>query len=333
MVEVAPEFEMKDDTGNPLDTEIKGRDSTDTLRTLLTDSEGRLITTSELLSPLPSFQFTSRRVIGSLATVYTTKLITARTAMKQFTLGGRAACESQLGKYVASTTALTGNGTGGFNSTSDVSAWTNSGIGANAANTWTYATDQFFAGTGSAKQTFTASANNDYPEITYTYSTPQDLSVWKEISARVRVTVAAGGNQTRTVSIRLRSGTAIAIWQVVGSTTTSPFNVEQWVQVFGDLTAPHATAGTGTFDLNNVDSISLRLQDGGNKAGTIWWDDVRFNGSISNIVKIYTAAGTTVNDLFDPVVIFEANETAIVVTRNNSAGAAEIQTYLAGVSI
>jgi hypothetical protein len=278
----------------------------------------------------PSLKLTKRSVLASNASTNTQQTIVSRTGIKELHLGGRASCEGFLAKYVAAATSQIPSG--GFNSSGQVAAWTNTGIGASAVGSWAYATDQFVEGTGSAKYTFTASANNDYPELTYTYSTPFDMSGWKKINGRVRVTVAAGGAQTRTVQIRLTSGTAIRIYSITGTTNTAPFSTEQWQLIDIDLETPSSTAGTGTFDINNVNSVSLRLQDGGNKAGSIWWDDIKLVGSLDIIEKIYTPSDTN-QLIFDPIIIFEIGETVYLSMTNNSATSTEIQISTSGVNI
>ena len=285
---------------------------------------------SEVFSPLPSIKLTKRSVINAGASTTAQQLITTRTAIKELHVGGRGACEGFLAKFNSATTEFIPGG--GFNSPANVASWTNTSIGSSAGAAWTYATDQFVEGTGSAKHTFTQSDVNNYPEITYTYPTAKDMSTWKKIFARVRTTVAAGGSQTRTVQVRLTSGTAIRIYAIVGTTITPPFSTEQWHTIDMDLDTPSSTAGTGTFDINNVNSVSLRLLDGGNKAGSIWWDDVKLTGSLTIIDKIYSPGQTTQLD-FDPVIIFEIGETLYLSLTNTSASITEFQISSSGVDI
>lgn len=285
---------------------------------------------AEILSPLPSLKLS--KVIALPANGYTEAqtTITTRTALKEFHIGGRAACEGFIANYQPTVEEYIPSG--GFNSSGQVSAWTNTGGGSSGLLTWAYATDQFTEGTGSAKLTFTQSDQNNYPEITYTYSTPKDMSVWKRIQAKVRTTVAAGGAQSRTVQVRLTSGTAIRIYSVNGTTNTAPFSTEQWHTIDLDLESPSSIAGTGVFDINNVNSVSLRLQDGGNKAGSIWWDDVKLIGSFNILEKIYTP-GVTTQLQFDPVIIFEVGQILYLFLKNNSATATEFQISTTGVNI
>ena len=299
------------------------------LRPLLTDSEGRLVTTQNVVSQLPSFSLFDRKVLASGATSYKQYTMTENTAVKEFHIGGRVSCEGFMAKYSPATISMIS----GFNSPSEVSQWTNTSSGSSATPSWTYATDQFLEGTGSAKLTFTQSDGNNFPEITRIFSTPLDMSGWRYVSASARVTVAGGGSQNRTIQIRLTSGTAIRIWNISGTTTTAPFNVEQWLTINGEIELPTSTAGSGIFDINNVGRISLRLQDGGNKSGSIWWDDVKLYASIDVKDKIYSADGTTNQIMFDPISTFLTGETLLVAIKNTSSISGEVQAAASGVSI
>lgn len=277
--------------------------------------------------------FLKKLVLAPGVTNTSFQTIASRVALRHLSIGGRVPCEVLLAKYNAAAQQKMGN-TGGFNSAGDVAAWTNTSIGGNSGITWSYATDAFIEGTGAAKAAFTVSDANDYVELTYNFATPADFSVWKSIRASVRVTVATGGGQTRTAMIRVTSGTAVRIYQIVGNTTTPPFNTLQWLTIDRDIESPDAVAGTGTFDVNNINSVSLRLVDGGNKSGTIWWDDARVYGQLTYIDKMYSNSGDTLIKRYDPTRIFEVGENLAYVIRNNSTSvAAEIQAESLGISI
>lgn len=350
MAENLPEFEISNDSGDPVDVrnitgtvpgsgvpgevnpaqslQVAGSDGTN-LRTLLTDEEGRLITTAEVVSQFPANKHFLRKVLGPGRVEYFSHTLDSRAAFKELHIGGRVACEGSLARYHPSNIDLFG----GFNSIAQVAAWSNTSAGSSALLSWAYATDQFTEGTGSAKMTFTQSDNNNYPEISYTFPTPRDLSSWRYIKAQARVTVAAGGSQTRRVQVILRSGTATRIWEVAGTTTTPPFSTEQWHQITGEIENPTSVGGTGTFDINNVTGISLKLLDGGNKAGSIWWDNVHFYSEIELVDKIYSANGTTIQIQLDPVNVFEIGEDFLMAIKNTSANTDEVQISVSGVNI
>jgi hypothetical protein len=285
---------------------------------------------SAVFSPLSSIKNTVRKVLAVDTAAYFTFAISVRTAFKEMHLGGRLACEGILGKYVAATKEFIPGG--GFNSSGDVAMWTDTSLGDSLLVPWAFTAAQSTEGAGSVAKTFTKSSANHLPEITYNFSTPKNMTAWRYIKASVRVTVAAGGAQTRTVQLRIRSGTAIRIWQIAGTTTTAPFSTEQWQTITGELENPTAVAGTGTFDLSNVDAVSLRLVDGGDKTGTIYWDDAHLLGAINIVDKIYTPRQTT-QLIFDPVVIFETTDVGILVMRNNDVSPSEFQLSASGVDI
>src|SRR5690606_24668606 len=139
-------------------------------------------------------------------------------------LGGRVSCEAVLGKFDSSYVNLFGT----FNSSIEVSQWNDTSVGDSIGPVWSYATDFFTEGTGSVKKTFTKSDGNNYPEISYTFPSPLDLSGIVKVSADVRTSVSGGGGKDRAVQIRLHSGTASRIWQITGRTDQAPFNIEQW---------------------------------------------------------------------------------------------------------
>jgi len=304
---------LRDTLGNPLGTQ---------------DNPIFIDGSAEVLSPLPSLVVTKTKVLPANSSDTTITTVSTKTALKEFHVGGRGDCEGYIARYAPTGSEIIT----GFNSIAQVAAWTNTSAGSSLTPSWTYVTDQFTEGTGSAKLTFTQSDGNNYPEISFIYSTPKDFSSWQRVTAKVRTTVATGGSQSRTVSIRLTSGTAIRIYSLTGTTTTSPFNVEQWHTLDFNIDSPSSVAGTGTFDIYNVDRISLRLQDGGNKSGSIWWDDVKLIGAIDIIQKIYTT-GQTTQLVFDPVVIFEAGDQLYLKLQNNSTTSIECQISTSGVDI
>lgn len=295
-------------------------------------SEGALYThdRSKLSNSFTPISYIKRAVVASQATSFITDTASSNLVINNMRVGGREVCDGSIGTYVSGTTTqLPG---GGFNSTANVALWTDTSIGDSLLSSWAYTTARAYEGTGSVAKTFTKSDANNYPEITYNYSTPQNFNAWRYISAQVRVTVAAGGAKTRTVQLRVTSGTAVRIWQVTGTTTTAPFSTEQWLIIQGELENPTATAGTGTFDINNVTSVSLRLTDSGNKTGTIYWDDVRFTGAITIKEKLYSL-GATVGADFLPPIYFASGDTILFILKNNGSTSAELQINASGVGV
>lgn len=305
-----------------------------TFRKLVCNEDGHLITsgTSEILSPLPSISLTSRRALAPNASFFTSQIITEKTAIKELNVGGRVASEAMLAKYLPNVTEFVPSGD--FETDTDVANWTNTGNGDSGSATWVRNTTQFVTGLSSASLTFTRSDGNHYPELSYIFPEPVDLTKWRYLRAHARVTVATGGGQSRTISIRVNStnNTATRIWQLVGTTNTAPFNVAQWFSFVCELENPQLTIGSGVFDINRVNSISIRLQDGGNKSGTFFIDNVNFLSEIIPLSKIYSQ-GPTVQLRFDPVIIFDINDEIALFQRNNSNLTGEIQAGTSGVKV
>lgn len=319
------------DTDGRAKVQAAGRNS-DTLTNIpiAVDTEGRVYTngTSALLSPLPGFVARSNKVLAAGASLLNTYLMTDDIAIVDFHFGGRGPGQASLLRINAATTEQVPGG--GFNSPADVAMWTNAGIGSSSALVWAYNTVQFTEGTGSAAVTFTQSDNNNYPAIKYTWSSPKDVSQWRYIIAQARVTVAAGGSQTRTISAILTDiNGATRTYSLAGTTTTPPFSTEQWHTITGEIETP--TSSTGTFDPYNVSSILLKLEDGGNKAGTIYWDNVRFATEQLLIERIYIEANRTFQLILNPVELFDTGETLGLLYKNNDTVSREFTVTAKGV--
>lgn len=282
----------------------------------------------DITNPPTAYALRANKVITSGSVYNTSDALTSDISITDFIFGGRGAGQASLFSCDPASTTLLPNG--GFNSSGDVSAWTNAGIGNSALGSWSYATDQFTMGTGSAKFTFTTSANNDYPAIKYTWGTAQNLTAWRYIKADVRVTVAAGGTQTRTVQMILTDANGITrTYQISGSTTTAPFNTEQWQTLTAEIEAPNASSGN--FDIYNVSSITLKLLDGGNKAGSIWWDNVRFVEARTLLQRIYNFGNFTNQILLNPAEAYSSGQNICIEVRNNDASAAEFTAVAKGI--
>lgn len=283
---------------------------------------------STLLSPLPAFIARNNKILIAGSNVETNYTMTEDIALVDFHFGGTGAGQASV--FRVDTDAEEFIPGGGFNSSVDVGMWTNAGLGSSSLLTWTYNTSQFVEGSGSAALTFTQSDSNNFPAIKYTWSTPKDVSVWHEVQAYVRVTVAAGGGQTRRVQIILTDiNAATRVYEITGTTTTAPFNTEQWLQILGVISTP--TSQTGTFDPYNVSSITLKLLDGGNKTGTIYWDNIKFLHSKDLIERIYIDANSTFQLVLNPVEVFNIGEVLGIQMKNNSATINEFTVTAKGV--
>lgn len=311
---------------------LTGRDSSGVYRNVSVDEEGKLVTSSqaELISPLPGLELGTVTVLGAGKSKYLTENITVKTAIKEFHIGGRQACEGTIGRYLPNNDEQVPGG--GFNSSSDVSMWTFTGTGEALNGTPSYSTVQAQEGTGSLRIDHDDSDGNHTQEVTYTWSTPKDVSKWRYVHAWFYNDPEKIEDKIRTIQIRLTSGTAVRIYELSGPRNASPFGTVQWIHLEGEIENPSSTAGTGTFDATAVDSISLRMFDENNNTATLYWDDVEFHGEITKLSKIYTP-GVTNQLAFDPIVQFETGEVLLLLIKNNSGSSSEFQISASGVDI
>lgn len=252
------------------------------------------------------------------------------TTINSLIFGGRGIGEGVLGSYVAATESFVPGGN--FESSGDVALWTNTGIGDSAVLVPTYSTAQAFAGTGSLLlANGTKTDGNHYPQVTYTYSSAQDFMVWRYINAHFRNEAPAGGAVTRTISIRVQdTAGVIRVYSVSGLTNASPFNTTGWIQILGEIASPTSEVGTG-FDSTSVSSISLRMQDSGNKTFTaIYWDNVKLVGALTLMPKIYTT-GTSTQITLKPNLILTSGSSLYARIRNNDTTTKEFQLSARGV--
>jgi hypothetical protein len=318
-------------TSNGVETDPIGATS-HSLNTHLKDSIGNTLGTEDnpvyvkastvALSAFPSFKTVFRRVVPAGMSASFTQNVVNRTAMREFIFGGRGLGEGILAKYFDSQTVFIPNGT--FNSAAEVNTWLISGPAPDRL-TRSYSTLQFVEGTGSMRWDYTRSDGSNFPETTYTYPTPLDASNWRFISGWFyHVPVS---NRVRTVSITLNSGNARRLYSILMNSG----DAAGWRRILLEVERPSSEIGTG-FDLQSIDSVSVRFVDSGNEAGIFYWDDIKLMGKIDILQKIYTPQ-QTIRLAFDPVEVFEAGETVLFIMRNNDTTAREFQITAGGVDI
>lgn len=282
----------------------------------------------DVVSPLTEYVARLAKVVATGATTVSTFTLATNIALTGLQFGGRGPGQADFFIYNVAASQLVPSG--GFNSSGDVSTWTNTGIGSSAGIAWVYNTSQFVEGTGSASHTFTQSDSNNHPEITYTWATPQDLNNWRYLIARARVTVAAGGAQTRTISVILEdTGGATRTYSLAGTTTTAPFSTEQWHTITAEITTP--TTSSGTFDPYSVSKVHLRLQDGGNKTGTIYWDNIHFEASQTLIDRIYGGGNSTFRLVLSPTKLMSSGDVLAIRLTNTDSVSREFTVTAKGV--
>lgn len=301
---------------------------------LLVDDQGRLVTTTQVISSLPAAKISALTAINAGLTVYTSYIATVRLALKQFYAGGTGIGKQTLYKYVAATTQFLNAGdfelAANFGVSTDVDKWFWTSVA--GAGSIAQSSTQKFTGNFSAGLTFTNSSGNNAQDVKQVFSALQDMSSWRYISAQFYNTVSAGGAYTRTISIILTdSGGNTRTYSVSGLSTASPFNTAGWIQILGEIENP--TSATGTFDLSSVASITLRMGDSANKAGTVYWDTVRFTGALTNIYPIYHDANRTFDVTVDPVVVLEIGDQILLAQKNNDATRKEYFASTSGVAL
>ena len=268
-------------------------------------------------------------VIASNAISFSTYTMTEDIGLTSFTFGGRGPGQGSV--WRVDTTATQQIPGGAFNSSANVALWTFTGLAALTAPSPDYSTDQAHEGTGSLRWIFTQSDNNHYPAMTYTYSPAIDGSAWRYISAWFYNTVSAGGGYTRTISVILTDmNGATRTYSVAGSSTAAPFNASGWINILGELEAP--TSETGTFDIYDIVSVTLKMADSGNKAGTVYWDDVEFAYQLTIIERIYIEANRTTQLLLNPSEVFAPGEIIGIRYKNNDTVSREFTVTARGIS-
>jgi hypothetical protein len=181
---------------------------------------------------------------------------------------------------------------------------------------------------------FVKSDANNYPQITYTYPSPVDLRAWRYLISRFYNVRPAGGNTTRTLTIVLTDVSAqTRTYSITGNNAigTDPFGITGWVTLQAEILNPTTTSTT--FDLTNVASISLRMNDGANRAGSLWWDNVRFEGALTNLFRAFFQANSTFQTTIDPVEPFATGETLTYIIRNMGSSSGDFSVYSTGVAL
>lgn len=291
------------------------------------DSGGRIITTNEVVSVLPSAKISFFSFLNTGITDYETYPVVARTAVKQMLAGGTGAGICTLARYVAATSTFLNEGdfesAGAFGTT-----WVASSPGTGLTSFAQSAT-QVNTGSFSGRVIYSKSDSNNYVNVRQTFSPTLDLTGWRYITAKFYHDTPAGGVQTRVISIILTSSNGSTRTYSLSFLTTAAAG---WQTINGELENPTSSTGTG-FDASDVTSIDLRFVDTGSKAGTVYWDTVKKVGAITPLVKVYWQANSTINLAVDPVEIFEIGDTLMLITKNSDTARKEYSVFASGVAL
>lgn len=298
------------------------------------DQYGRLLVASATISALPAASFSNQQAINTGVTYYATFTVSQKLAIKQFYAGGKGIGKQTLARY--SSTATQYINSGNFELTTDfgISTDTNKWYWTSVAGTGSIARSntQFYTGAYSAALTFSNSSGNNAQGVKQTFTSAQDITSWRYITAQFYNVLAAGGGYTRTISIILTdSGGNTRTYSVSGASTASPFNTNGWIKITGEIENP--TSATGIFDATLVASIELRMNDSANKSGTVYWDTVQFEGQLSSQYPIYHAANTSFNLILDPVLVLNNGDEIVIIQANGDTTRKEYFGLAGGVSV
>jgi hypothetical protein len=288
----------------------------------------QVISITEVASGTP-VTILSTGVLATSASVFYEYVVPVGQTLRltQFYTGGvpsnssAGAVRAILAAHVAATVAFVSNGD--FESAGQVAAWA-AVTGAFTAPSPDSNGTQFQTGAASMRWIYTSSATAH--ERKQTLSPAQDMSGYRYI--RVKFFNDAQVGTTRTITLTLATGTSTRAWSLSGTLGSAPFPSNTWVTLECDLANPQATTGTN-FDITAVDSISLKMLDGANKSGTVYWDTVRFEDQLTHKHKIYSADGTTIQIITAPE-SYAATTALYLITKNTNNVASEYATAAIG---
>lgn len=283
------------------------------------------------ISQYPASNFKSLVYLNSGVTKFTSFTATIKTALKQFYAGGTGIGEQILYSYYPTNTVFVSFGD--FESLADVANWPYYSAGGAGTGIAAYSTAQAYTGTGSVSITFTKSDINNSNGVRQTFTTPQDFSGYRYVTAQFYNTLSAGAAYTRTISIVLTDvGGNTKKFDVSGLSTAAPFNTSGWIKITGELANPTSSTGT-VFDNTQIYSMELRHVDSANRAGTIYWDTAKLESEIVPIFPIYHQANNSINIPFDPVVVVNIGDILLLAQVNNDTVRKEFFAQASGVAL
>jgi hypothetical protein len=223
-------------------------------------------------------------------------------------MGGGGAGRSTLAKHTSANVAFIANGD--FENAGQITPWA-AVTGSFTAPTPDSNSTQFQTGTASMRWTYASSATALARK--QTFAPVIDLSGYRYLRVKFFNDAAAG--TTRTISIIVASGTPTRTYSLSGTLGSAPFTANTWITLTADLDNPTSSTGTG-FDLTAVSAITLSMQDGANKTGTVYWDTLRQEDQLDVRHRLYTSTGDTVSAPLNPVETFNAGESVYLIARN-----------------
>lgn len=300
---------------------VGGKSPSGKLRGFLVAEDGTLkVVTTVVGDPLRVFS------IGSLAAGATAMYdytVPSGKILKPsgFFVGGEGTLRGSLIQHVSSAVAFVLNGD--FESAGEVTPWA-AVSGAFTSPSPDSNNTQFVTGAASMRWIYTASATAHTRR--QTFSSPIDFSGYRYVRARFYNDANTG--TTRTISMILTSGTSTRTYSLAGTLGTAPFISNTWIALDCDLENPTSSAGT-SFNITQINAIALSFIDGANKTGTVYWDTVRFEDSLTPLYQIYSPAAETVAVPTAPESIV-AGTTLYIRTKNIGNVVSDYGTFLVG---
>lgn len=304
-------------TLNPLS--MAGVDTAGLKRHVLVDTQGRMVIAP---SPYAAVKVHSTVTLATGTSLYYDYTVPSSNTLLAtlFYAGGQGTGSAELISHVASATALLTNGS--FENSTEVSAW--------AANTGNFTaptpdsnSTQFTLGAASMRWTYSASVTA--LKRKQTFGTPQDFSGYRYLKFSFFNDANTGVNRTIGFILTSSSGATATYTVTLVAGTTLPSNA--WYSFQADMAFPTSSTGSG-FDLTQITSIDLSMQDSANKSGTVYWDGVQFADSINRLHKVYfPASGTSALHIDEKI---PGNTSLYLLITNTSNGANEYTAVLSG---
>lgn len=244
----------------------------------------------------------------------------------KFYAGGRGAGVAALIRHDAAVVNDVLNGA--FESAPEVAAWA-AVTGTFTAPSPDLSTVQKFLGASSMRWIYSASTTMLRRQ--QTFATAMDITGHRYLRVRFYNDGAVG--TTRTLTIVLTSGTSTRTYTLTGTLGSAPFLSNVWLTMTCDLEFPTSTTGAA-FDPSVITAMSVAMQDGAARAGTVYWDAFRLEDSLASLHRVYFGAGTTAPAIdILPSDDIPAGGTLYLYTANLTNSRNEFTTVLKGVLI
>jgi hypothetical protein len=182
---------------------------------------------------------------------------------------------------------------------------------------------------GSFSQRWIYASSSTALQRKQTFSSPIDVTGWRYIRASFFCDAPAGGNFTRTVQIILGSNGSTRVYTttIVNPQLLTP----AWNELVCEIDNPTSITGT-TFDPTQVSDISIYMKDSANRTGTVYWDYVRFQDSITVLHRVYLLGGLSSPQIqISPSEVLAAGEKIYMAVRNTGAARTEFTSVVKGV--